>query len=67
MGWNGPLGRKMYANNLLLYTEVVHLLERGIHWMELGGIDYIETEENARFKDGMKPKHYQLSGEFIKF
>ena len=67
VGWNGPLGRKMYANNLLLYTEVVHLLERGIHWMELGGIDYIETEENARFKDGMKPKHYQLSGEFIKF
>ena len=67
VGWNGSEGRKRYLNNLLFYNAAKKFRERGIRWLDLGGIDYIETEENARFKDGMRPQHYQLLGEFIKF
>lgn len=65
VGWNGPAGRKIYANNLLLYHATILFSQQGVRWMDLGGIDYIATEENAKFKDGMKPSHYQLLGEFI--
>ncbi|MBO6244131.1 MAG: peptidoglycan bridge formation glycyltransferase FemA/FemB family protein [Clostridia bacterium] len=67
VGWNDKEGRKMYANNLLLFHAVQFFKDKGIKWLDLGGIDYINTEENARFKDGMRPQHIRLVGEFIKF
>lgn len=67
VGWNDEEGRKMYANNLLLYHAVKYYKKMGCRWLDLGGIDYIDTEENARFKDGLKPTHVRLAGEFIKF
>lgn len=67
VGWNDEEGRKMYANNLLLYHAVCKFKARGARWLDLGGIDYIDTEENARFKDGMRPRHIRLAGEFIRF
>lgn len=67
VGWNGEQGRKMYANNFLLYQAAILFKRRGIKWLDLGGIDYIETEENALFKNGMNPEIYRLLGEFYSF
>lgn len=67
VGWNGEEGRKCYANNFLLYQAVLLFKKRGVKWFELGGIDYIETEENALFKSGMNPEMYRLLGEFYSF
>ena len=67
VGWNDDEGRKMYVNNLLLFHAAEYFKNLGGRWLDLGGIDYIDTEENARFKDGMRPKHIRLAGEFIKF
>lgn len=67
IGWNNDEGRKMYVNNLMLFHALSILKEMGVKWLDLGGIDYINTEENARFKDGMSPLHIVLPGEFIKF
>lgn len=67
VGWNDDEGRRMYVNNLLLFHAICFFKDKGTHWFDLGGIDYINTEENARFKDGMRPKHIRLVGEFIKF
>lgn len=67
VGWNDDEGRKLYANNYLLYNAVMMFKENGARWFDLGGIDYINTEENARYKDGMRPKHVRLVGEYVKF
>lgn len=67
VGWNSAEGRKQYANHYLLYQAAVFFKKEGMRWLDLGGIDHIETEENAVFKDGMRPVHYQLLGEFIRF
>lgn len=67
VGWNGPEGRKIYANNLLLYSAVIDSKERGAKWFDLGGIDFIETPENAMFKMGLRPTLYRTLGEYISF
>lgn len=67
VGWNSVEGRKEYLNNFLLFNIVISLKKKGLLYFDLGGIDYILTEEIAKFKDGMKPEHYQLMGEFIKY
>lgn len=67
VGWIDDEGRKLYVNNLFLYNAVRMFKEKGVRWFDLGGIDYVVTEENARFKDGMHPKHIRLVGEFVKF
>jgi len=66
VGWNSLEGRKIYANNLLLFNAVIYFKHMGLRWFDLGGINYIDTEENARFKDGMNPKRFVLAGEYIK-
>lgn len=67
VGWNSNEGRKDYLNNFLLYNITILLKEKGLLYFDLGGIDYINTEEISKFKTGMRPEHYQLMGEFIKF
>ena len=66
IGWNSEEGRKNYLNNLLLYHAAISLKRLGIKKLDLGGIEYIHTESVAKFKDGMKPKHFRQIGEFIK-
>lgn len=66
VGWNSFEGRKNYLNNLLLFHIAISLKEKGATRFDLGGIEYLDTEEIAKFKDGMRPEHYQLLGEFIK-
>lgn len=66
VGWNSDKGRKLYLNNFLLYYVSISLKEKGVKQFDLGGIDYINTEDIARFKDGMRPEKYCLMGEFVK-
>ncbi len=65
-GWNGFVGRKINANNLLLWKAVVHLKSMGIIFFDLGGIDNLNTPSIASFKLGMNPETYSTVGEFIK-
>lgn len=66
VGWNNNEGRKLYINNLILYNALCMFKEKEIRWFDLGGIDYVLTEEIASFKDGMRPKHIRFAGEFVK-
>jgi len=66
VGYNSDLGRKMCLNNLLLYHAAVYFQKKGKSCLDLGGIEYVYTEEIAKFKDGMSPVHYQLMGEMMR-
>jgi len=67
IGWNGDAGRKLKANNRLLWEAVVELPKRGVRWLDLGGIDERLTPGIAAFKRGMNGEEYRLAGEFIGF
>lgn len=63
IGWNGPSGRKLNANNFLLWNAVIEMKRMGLSWFDLGGIDDDETPHISRFKRGMGGKEYCLVGE----
>ncbi|KAF0225672.1 MAG: hypothetical protein FD176_358 [Rhodospirillaceae bacterium] len=65
VGWNGDMGRKLKANNFLLWQAVVALKAQGCLWLDLGGIDAELTPGIAAFKRGMKGEEYRLAGEFL--
>lgn len=65
VGWNGEAGRKLKANNFLLWQAVVELQARGCRWFDLGGIDDALTPGIAAFKRGMNGEEYRLAGEFL--
>lgn len=65
VGWNGELGRRLKANNLLLWHAVLELEARGCRWFDLGGIDEVLTPSIAVFKRGMKGEEYTLAGEYL--
>jgi len=65
VGWNGDAGRKLKANNRLLWQAVVELPRRGVRWLDLGGIDDKLTPGIAAFKRGMNGEEYRLAGEFV--
>lgn len=67
VGWNSIEGRNLYLNNYLLYHSALLLKKEGVKILDLGGIEYIHTEQIARFKDGLNPQHYRCMGEFIRF
>ena len=66
VGWNGDAGRKLKANNFLLWQAVLELRRRGVRWFDLGGIDDVLTPGIAAFKRGMKGEEYRLVGEFLR-
>ncbi|HIB54275.1 MAG TPA: GNAT family N-acetyltransferase [Nitrospirales bacterium] len=39
LGWNGAIGRKMKANQFLLWQAMIYLKKAGYQWLDLGGID----------------------------
>ncbi|MBR9973703.1 lipid II:glycine glycyltransferase FemX [Magnetospirillum sulfuroxidans] len=65
VGWNGDMGRKLKANNFLLWQAIVTLQAQGCRWLDLGGIDAALTPGIAAFKRGMKGQEYCLAGEFL--
>lgn len=67
LGWNGPEGRKLKANQYLLWQAVVYLKQAGLDWFDLGGLDEDHTPGIAAFKLGLRGERYELVGEYWKW
>jgi lipid II:glycine glycyltransferase (peptidoglycan interpeptide bridge formation enzyme) len=65
IGWNSQEGRKLYANNFLLWNSILEMKRRGCVVFDLGGIDQKNTPDITRFKRGLKGKEYTLVGEWV--
>ena len=60
VGCNGKSGRKLKANQFLLWQAVMHLKQNGYHWFDLGRIDEEKTPGIASFKLGLNGQRYSL-------
>lgn len=67
LGWNGPAGRHLKANQYLLWNAMVSLKQRGLEWFDLGGINEDETPGIAAFKLGLRGDRYESVGEYWKW
>jgi len=67
LGWNGNDGRNLKANQYLLWQAIVHLRQRGLRWLDLGGVDEERTPGIAAFKLGINGERYESVGEFWKW
>ncbi|MBH67070.1 MAG: hypothetical protein CMM58_01835 [Rhodospirillaceae bacterium] len=65
VAWNGPSGRKIFANNLLIWHAIKELRSRGVRWLDLGGVDGLSMPGVARFKIGVGGKLYTLAGTYL--
>jgi hypothetical protein len=64
VGCNTEGGRKLYANNFLLWQAILELKKRNCKWLDLGGVDSENTSSIAKFKQGLSGKEYSLIGEY---
>ncbi|MDQ6770848.1 MAG: bifunctional aminotransferase class I/II-fold pyridoxal phosphate-dependent enzyme/GNAT family N-acetyltransferase [Gemmatimonadota bacterium] len=64
LGWNGTAGRKLKANQYLLWQAIIHLQRSGLRWLDLGGISEEQTPGIADFKLGLGGERYELIGEY---
>lgn len=67
LGWNGPKGRNLKANQYLLWQAIVYLKQAGMRWFDLGGISEEYTPGISSFKLGVNGEHYELVGEYWKW
>lgn len=67
IGWNGPEGRRLNANNFLVWHAVLTLRRAGCSWFELGGVDEWRTPGITAFKRGLGGDEYRLIGDFRNF
>jgi hypothetical protein len=67
LGWNGEDGRTLRANQYLLWQAMVHLKQRGLRWLDLGGLDEERLPGITAFKLGINGERYENVGEFWKW
>lgn len=67
LGWNGPKGRNLKANQYLLWQGIKYLQECGSRWFDLGGISEENTPGTTAFKLGLNGERYELVGEYWKW
>lgn len=65
IGWAGEKGRSLNAQNHVLFTAVMALKERGIKWLDMGGVDTGPQAAIARFKLGLGHPPETLVGTYI--
>ena len=65
IGWNGAEGRRIYAHNLLLWRALGELRQRGVRWLDLGGLDTAGMAGIARFKLGLGHPPVTLPGAYL--
>lgn len=65
IGWAGEQGRSLNAQNRVLFTAMLALKERGINWLDMGGVDTGPQAAIARFKLGMGHPPETLVGTYI--
>ena len=66
LGWNGDLGKKLKANNFLLWHAIRDAKNRGECFFDLGGVllSNPKYKSIADFKLGLNGEYYALIGEF---
>lgn len=67
LGWNGSEGRKLKANQYLLWQAVTFLKQSGLDWFDLGGINEDHTPGITAFKLGFRGDRYESVGEYWKW
>jgi len=67
LGWNGPAGRHLKANQYLLWQAIAYLQQSGLDWFDLGGINEDDTPGIAAFKLGLRGEQYESAGEYWKW
>jgi hypothetical protein len=63
--WNSDEGRNSRAHNVLLWRAIQELRERGIKWLDLGGLNTESAAGVARFKIGLGGEIVTLSGTYL--
>ena len=66
IGWTNDLGRKLNANNLLLWEAIIYLKQEKYKTFDLGGL-IGNNHPIDLFKLGLNGSYYENTGEFIKF
>lgn len=64
IAWTSPEGRQGHAHNLLLWQGVLALRERGVAFLDLGGIE-ARAPGVARFKMGLGGSVVELAGTYL--
>ncbi len=67
IGRNGLEGRRLKANQFLLWQAILALRERGLLWFDLGGFSERDTPGVMTFKLGLNGERYELLGEYLKW
>lgn len=65
LAWTGEEGRRLRAQNLLLWRAVMELRARGVVFLDLGGVDAVAAPGLARFKLGLGGRLNTLLGTYI--
>jgi hypothetical protein len=65
IGWASEEARAVHAQNRVIYEGMLALKERGIRFLDLGGIDTASGAGIARFKLGTGARASTLAGTFI--
>jgi lipid II:glycine glycyltransferase (peptidoglycan interpeptide bridge formation enzyme) len=65
IGWQDEAGRDAGAHPLLLWRAMGMLAERGVRWLDLGGVDTGPGAGIARFKLGTGGQVLTLPGTFV--
>jgi hypothetical protein len=67
LAWNSSDGRKLKANQYLLWQAIMHLKQSGLRWFDLGGVNQEQTPGITAFKLGLNGERYESVGEFWKW
>jgi hypothetical protein len=65
VGWSNEAGRDSNAHNLLLWRAFAELRERGVHTLDLGGVNTRQLAGISRFKLGSGGKVVTYAGTFV--
>jgi len=66
IGLTSEAGRKVQANSAMLWHAILHAKKCGCRWFDVGGVDEDRTTAVAKFKLGLNPERYCLTGEWGK-
>ena len=64
-GCTSERGRQLRAHHRLLWRAIQNLRGKGVHWLDLGGIDTEKAGGVARFKLGMGGEPVTLAGSYL--
>ncbi len=65
VGYNSNSGRENYAHNFLIWNAISYLKKSNYKFLDLGGIDNLNTPGIAKFKNGVNGENFGLIGDWI--